>query len=434
MFKSLVVLLMILPSLTCVIAEEDLPGSPGELKLLRTEQVGVRLYNQRRSLRVKDGDMLYATVTDLVFGKGQGDNLTLWRRPAGQQLWQGTLIRPERKTTMIQVEDLENHPGDRLISYVDRQNDHISIAQRVVYLERLTQNGTAIQEVIKYSDGGSGVLNPVLIPYPEKDLAYWFIPDRTTPWRVRWFRVKLSDNSWERLEDIPMPAGGARMYGFHRQKNRLVIAVGMSANLYMLDMDLEHETYTLHQVDQAVSPDGMPCREVDLHFYEDLNLYVATYLRPTRFSNRPVTGLLGEVVATTLNGDTLAPLHKTVIGGFTAETAATHHVMSARVCDRSFVSSYTTVDKVNQWHLTGDFKNMVATHVDRWEVRADGTLIQRQAGVLSQTYYRQDMVMDFSTGILHLMVGETRDDFPLLLMDWKIEPLPLEADGEGDTP
>ncbi len=404
-------------------------GALGELALLGTERLGTRLYNQRRSFKVADGNMLYTTVTDLVFGAGQGDNLTLWQRPAGQQLWQGTLIRPERKTTMIEVEKLVDYPGDSLISYVDRQFDHISITQRVVYLERLTQDGTAIEEVISYSDGGSGVLNPVLVPYPEKGLAYWFIPDRTTPWRVRWFRVNLADNTWVRLDDIPMPASGARMYGYHRNGSRAVMPVGMLARLYVLDLDLEKETYTLHQIDEAVSPDGMPCREVDLHFYEDLNLYVASYLRPTQFSNRPVTGLLGEFVATTLDGDTLAPLHRTVIGGYQAEAAATHHLMSARVCDRSFVSSYTTVDKINQWHLNGVFANLVATHVDRWEVLGDGRVLQRKATVLPKTYNRQDMVMDFSTGILHLMVGETQDVFPLLLMDWKIDPLPSYEGG-----
>ncbi len=85
---------------------------------------------------------------------------------------------------------------------------------------------------------------------------------------------------------------------------------------------------------------------------------------------------------------------------------------------------YTTVDKVNQWHLNGVFANLVSTHVDRWEVLGDGRVVQRKATVLPKTYNRQDMVMDFSTGILHLIVGETQDVFPLLLMDWKIDPLP----------
>ena len=404
------------------------PASPPQhtntlpsLERLNSEQLGVRLYNQRRAFHAEGGSLTYVSVNDLVFGKGQGDNMIIWSRGPEDNLWHGVLIHPERKNTMVNVVPLENRPGETLISYVDRQHDAISINNRTVYLERI-KGGSQIEEILSYSDGGSGVLNPVLVSYPEKNLAYWFLPDRTRPWRIRWFRMNTEDGTTQRLDDIPMPAAGARMYGFHREGNRAVFAVGMLANLYVLDVDLDAETYTLSPVDTASSPDNMPCREVDVHYYPELGFYVFTYLRPTHFSNRPRTGLLGEFVATTLDAKTLKPISKTVIGGYTAETAATHQVVSQKACERSFVSLYSTVDKVNQLHLTGRPENFVSTHLDRWEILPDGSIVQRMDNTM-KPYTRMDLAMDRESNQLYMIVAETTDDFQLLLMTWKIEPL-----------
>jgi len=392
---------------------EDRPAAAGVLEMLDQELIGVELHNMRGTLGLHDGALHFTTITDMVHGAGQGHNLMLWQRPPQGALWRVTPLRPDRKPAMIRYLPLPDHPGQALLVYVDREDE----AARVVYVDRLSEE-QGLNEILAYADN-RGVLNPIGVPVPGRNVAHIFIPDRGSDWRIRWFRVNLETDEVERLEDIPMPRQGARLFDYHLEDTRLLLPVGLARELHLLEIDLDAMTHTLHQVDEANSPDNQPCREIALHAFPELELYLLTYLRPTAFSDRPRTGLLGEVVATALRQDTLEPLKRHVIGGYRAEEAATHQVSSAKVADDAFVVAYTTVDSIHQRHLTGEFINYVASHLDRWQLDANGGLSSQGQHTLDP-FWRVDLATDEDEGILYLMGADTRETFPLWLQRWRV--------------
>ncbi|MFW5802329.1 MAG: hypothetical protein ACOCWJ_00285 [Verrucomicrobiota bacterium] len=390
-----------------------------KLRSLGKERLGTKLFNQRRSFQYHNDTLSFATVTDMVHGAGQGHNLMLWQKPQGADLWQINTVRPERKPTMISILPLEHRAGETLIVYVDRQHDEVDKDRRVVYVDRL--KGTEqIEEVFSYSDNKYGVLNPVCVLVPERDIAYLFIPDRGKNWRVRWFRIDLETDSVKRLEDIPMPAKGARLFEYHRDGNRLILPVGLEQQLHLLEIDLAEETHNRVQIDEAESPDNQPCRAVDIFPFEEKGMFLLTYLRPTSFSRRPRTGLLGEFVAHTVDAKTLESVSETVIGGYSAEKAATHQVATVKAGDNAFVSGYTTVDKIHQRHLTGKYKNFVAGHLDLWKIEDDGRAT-RLAGRERSPFWRIDLAFDPGEKKIYMLWAETQKTFPLWLETWTVE-------------
>ncbi len=383
----------------------------GPLEPVGRERVATGLYSS--GLAIHGEDLLFTTVTHMAHGHGQGHNLMIWRRPLDGELWRTLPVRPERKPAMLSVVPLEHRPGETLLAYVDRQDED----DRVVYLERLIDDNELVS-ILDYSED-RGVLNPLVAPVPEDDAAYLFIPDRGADWRVRWFRIGLDDDSVERLEDIPMPVRGARLFGHHRDGDRLVLPVGLAQELHVLDIDLDTGTYELIQVDTADSPDQQPCRSVSVHPFPEQNLYLLTYLRPAEFSDRPRTGLVGEVVANALCMDSLESIERTVIGGYRAEEAATHQIASAKVAEDAFVTAYTTVDRVHQRHLTAEFVNYVSSHVDRWRLESDGS-VTAQTQHEMDPFWRVNLAMDEQDGMLYMLAADTIDVFPVWLKQWRV--------------
>ena len=385
----------------------------GVLEPLGKERLGTGIYCVLgRNFFTLENDLYLSTVTHMVHGAGQGRNLLLWRRSLDNGPWRLTPIRPERMPAMISILPREDHPGETLFLYVDRRDE----ADRVVYLERFTEDG-GMEEVFRYANG-SGVLNPIAAPAPGGSILHLFIPDRTDTY-IRWFKAHLGEDRVERLDDIPMPQRGARLYDYHVEGSRLILPTAVVRELHLLAVDLDTGAYEMKRIDEAESPDNQPPRNMTIHAFPEKNLYLITYLRPTEFSNRPETGLVGEVVANAVCMERLESVQRTVIGGFRAEEAATHHIASAKVAEDAFVAAYTTVDEVHQRHLTGEFENYAAGHVDRWRLSGDGALTA-QAQHEMEPFWHAGLATD-GKGNLYMLYNSATEESPKWLKRWRTE-------------
>lgn len=118
----------------------------------------------------------------------------------------------------------------------------------------------------------------------------------------------------------------------------------------------------------------MPPRSINLFKYDQLGIYLLTYLRPASFSNRPRTGLVGEVVAMVLDADNYKVLNKKVIGGYNAKEAVTHYMKSEQLNDRMFAVAFTSVDEIHHFHLTGVHDRYTKSTLAVWQVDGSGNL------------------------------------------------------------
>ena len=385
----------------------------GVLEPLGKERLGKGIYCVLgRNFFTLESDLYLSTVTHMVHGAGQGHNLLLWRRSLDNGPWQLTPIRPGRMPAMISVLPSEAQNGETLFLYVDRQDE----ADRVVYLERFCER-EGLEEIFRYSNG-SGVLNPIAVHEPDSSNLHVLIPDRTDTY-IRWFRTDLEEGAVERLDDISMPREGARLYDYHVEDARLVLPTAVTQELHVLVIDLETMTHEMKHLDTAESPDNQPPRNMTIHPFPEKELYIITYLRPTDFSYRPETGLLGEVVANSVCMDRLESVEQTVIGGFSAEEAATHHLNSVKVSEDAFVMAYTTVDEVHQRHLTGEFQNYVSGHVDRWRLASDGS-VTAEAQREMEPFWHPGLAKD-SQGVLYMLYNSAVKESPKWLKRWRTE-------------
>lgn len=392
---------------------EQSDTSSGILDPLDKERLGTKIHCvMGRNFHATDDSLYLGTITHMAYGSGQGHNLLFWRRPLEGGTWTLTPIRPERMPGMISVLPREGRHGETLFLYVDRQDE----AERVVYLERFTEEH-GLEEVFEYSNG-AGVLNPVAIPAPDTPALHVLIPDRTDTY-IRWFVIDRDTNEAERLDDIPMPRTGARLYDYHVEGARLILPTAVSRELHLLVIDLETAEYEMKHLDTAESPDNQPPRNMTIHPFHEQGLYVITYLRPTSFSDRPRTGLVGEVVAHAVCMERLTSVEHTVIGGFNAEGAATHHINSAKISEDAFVMAHTTVDEVHQRHVTGEYENFVSGHVNRWRLTPDGG-ITAQAENDMEPFEHPGLVAP-GDGMLYMVYNTATEESPKWLKRWRID-------------
>ena len=311
------------------------------------------------------------TVENMRFGHGQGENLTHWRRRDGETEWHKQALFPEHNPGMTVMLPLAE--GAVLFLYVDRRDER----ERAVYLTRVEAGQ---QHRLFEFRGGSGVLNPQM-DLVNSETLHLLLPDRTDT-LVRRFLVNIETGDSERLPDVEMPRGGARIYERLVHGNRLVVPVSVVNEMLMLVIDLEDHSYTTHSVDRFESVAGEPPRMTSIFHLPDLGQYALVYMRPAPFSDRPgrqgpATGLLGELVCNVVDAETLESVRATVIAGFEAEAAATHNIEAVQTGPREFLLAHTEVDRIHQRHLDGQYVNYVGGFLTLWRIAPDGLPEQR---------------------------------------------------------
>ncbi len=394
---------------------------------LSREHIGDGLF--ARNVSVRGNETAFYTLSNIRFGRGQGEDLTRWHRREGTEEWtrKPVPLPADHLPGMISTLRLDN--GAALYLYVDRQDER----RRRIYLQAVTPDGS-LRTLFTFA-GGRGVLNPRMDLMPDGKL-HLLLPDRTAR-EVRRFIVDPGTGTEERLSDVRLPRRGARIYGRLVRNETLIVPVSVIDELLLLVINLEDQQYQIHSVDRFQSPSGEPPRGTAIYALPETGQLALFYLRPARFSDRsgrhgPRTGLVGEHVCNVIDSETFESLATTVMAGFAAEAAATHNRSIAHAGGRDFLFAHTEVDRIHQRHLTGAYENYVGSYVTRWHIDSAGN---------ARTAARQDIpFMSFFTlatdgnGHAILLCNEAREGDPLYLYAFKDEDLPSVSAGDTGAP
>ena len=362
-----------------------------------------------------DGELHITTVENMVTGAGQGENFTHWRRRDGRTVWIKQALFPAHHPGMPEFLVLD---GAVLILYVDRQDEQ----NRRVWLQRVVDG--EVVPLFDFADGTRGVLNPAMDLLPDGTLLV-LVPNRVGR-ETRRFIIDPVTGDAQRLDDITMPARGARIFDRLIVGNRLLAPVSVIEELLLLEIDLTDHSYRLHRrLDAFDSIAREPPRNTGIVALPDGEPLALVYLRPAAFSDRtgrrgPATGLIGEIVVNVIETNAFRSLRNTVIAGHTAETAATHNMAIAQTGPRTFLLAHSEVDRIHQRHLTGEHKNYVGGYITHWRIGEDGTP-ERLSRQDIHPFYGTRMVPDGAGGA-HLVCAAARDGEPLHY--YRIEPLP----------
>lgn len=186
--------------------------------------------------------------------------------------------------------------------------------------------------------------------------------------------MNIETEAVERLPNISLPTSGARLYDLIYDEGRIIVPIAISGQLHLGVIDTETLTISTQLLDKFTSPDRMPPRSINIFKYEGLGLYVIVYLKPAAFSNRPRTGLVGQVVVKTLDAADFKELSTTVIAGFNGHEAVTHYMKSEKLNEEMFVVAYTCVDEIHHFHLTGVHDRYVSSHLAVCQVDPSGNV------------------------------------------------------------
>ncbi len=365
-------------------AEEELPASIDAsvdgLQMAQREVLGDGLYGR---VHVYRDTQYFFSVENMRHGAGQGENFTLWERSSGETPWKKRALFREHHPGMVSMLPLGD--GELVFLYVDRKDER----NRAVHLVRVADQVTPLWT---FQDN-QGVLNPVMDALSDGTL-HILIPDRTGR-LVRRFLVDPATGEQRRLPDIETPRSGARIYDRLIESDRLLVPLAVVHELLLMVIDLNDHGVTMHSLDRFTSNSGEPPRNMSFARMDDPDLYSMVYLRPAEFSDRagrqgPRTGLVGEVVLSTLDPDSLETVGSTVIAGFSPQQASTHNFATARAGAGDILLAFTTVDRIHVRHLTARYENYTGAALTRWRVQADGTAT-RVAELEMKPFYSANM-------------------------------------------
>ncbi len=367
-----------LAKLVSIDAETDKISLEGAvLTEIADEFLGDNLHSNMRAFEYQDNRLHMLLTANVAPATGTGQGLFYWTRLHNGD-WEKHEFLHDRTVGMANIVMDNTVTDDLFFIYNDRTVDN----DRYAYMVRF--DGSDIRQVFSLSQKLDGqVLNPQAVS-SEDGFIHIFVPDRTGT-KVRWYHFNIETEEVMRLNDITMPVRGGRMYDLVYQNGQILAPISVEGRLYLGILDTDKLTAKFELLDSFSSPDRMPARAMNIYIYENLGLYLITYLRPASFSNRPFTGLLGEVVANAVDMSTYKSVKKTVIGGFNKHTAATHYLKSEQLNDRMFVTAYTAVDQVHQFHLTEEHTKYVSSHVDVWELDSTGAVKKAASRVYEKT-------------------------------------------------
>ncbi len=371
-FSIIICFLLILSLSGCIFGstqKEMIPLEGTSIQLLERELLGEQLHSNMRAFEIIDDKLHMLLTTNVTPATGTGVSLQYWNKPLDGGDWEKHVFLPNRVIGMANIVADPYYTDDLFFIFNDRTNE----SDRYAIMERFENN--TLRRVFELDQSSGQVLNPQAIS-SQDGYIHIFVPDRTSSGQdgIKWWRMNILTEELERLQDISLPTRGARMYDLIYDNGSIIVPIAVNQQLHLGNIDTEALTITTRLIDQFTSPDQMPPRSINLFKYENLGIYLLTYLRPASFSNRPNTGLIGEVVAKVVRISDLKTLSTTVIGGFSGQAAATHYMKSEKLNENMFVVAYTAVDKVHHFHLTGIHDKYVTSHLGIWEIDQSGQL------------------------------------------------------------
>ncbi|MDG5787390.1 SseB family protein [Evansella sp. AB-P1] len=336
--------------------------SPDTLEEVLKEQVEED-FTASRSMVVKY-DIAYHVYSKYIDpATGNGSGLFIYVR--NLQTDESEMVELEHvRDKIIGMFSITKHPADEklYVQYVDRTDEN----NRKVYVDEFDIQSQEFQELLSFSDGSSGVLNPISTVNENNHTLNVFIPDRANQARIRWFEIDLNNYSSERLDDIPFHTGGIRTYGYAADDGIMYLPVAATGQLHLVTLDLnKNELLSTNQIDKINHRE--PPRMTDVALYKD-DILLVKYLRPARYSNRPNTGLIGELVVNVVDLNESKSVGIQALAGFDKSEGVTHYIASDQVDEEHFVSVYTTVDEVHEWHLHERHENYNHTYVSLFKL------------------------------------------------------------------
>ncbi|HHX02002.1 MAG TPA: hypothetical protein GX739_04940 [Firmicutes bacterium] len=360
-----------------------IPMEEASLQTLQHEFLGEHLHSNMRAFEIIDGRLHMLLTTNVTPATGTGQGLQYWTKHLDSDNWEKYEFLPDRIIGMANIVSDPTYTDDLFFIFNDRTNESF----RYAIMERF--DGASMRRVFELDQSEGQVLNPQAIS-SQDGYIHIFVPDRTSSGRdgIKWWRMNITTEELERLQDISLPTSGARLYDLIYDEGRIIVPIAIAQQLHLGIIDTEKLTITTQLLDKFTSPDRMPPRSINIFKYEHLGMYLLVYLRPTAFSNRPRTGLVGEVVVKVLDAD-FKDLSTTVIGGFNTHEAVTHYMKSEKLNDRMFAVAFTNVDEIHHFHLTGVHDRYVTSHLTVWEINESGKIRLVAKDTTDQTRWDQ---------------------------------------------
>lgn len=350
-------------------SQKPLPLEGASLTRVSHELLGEQLHSNMRAFEIIDGHLHMLLTTDVTPATGTGSGLQYWTKPLDGDAFEKHYFLSDKVIGMANIVVDPIYTDDLFFIFNDRTNESF----RYAIMERF--DGSELKRVFELDNTSGQVLNPQAIS-SQDGYIHIFVPDRTSSGQdgIKWWRLNIATEELERLNDISLPTRGARLYDLMYDNGQIIVPIAINQQLHLGIIDTEKLTISTQLLDQFKSPDGMPPRSINLFKYDQLGIYLLTYLRPASFSNRPRTGLVGEVVAMVLDADNYKVLNKKVIGGYNAKEAVTHYMKSEQLNDRMFAVAFTSVDEIHHFHLTGVHDRYTKSSLAVWQVDGSGNL------------------------------------------------------------
>lgn len=260
--------------------------------------------------------------------------------------------------------------GPHFMNYTERNT-------RVAYIERILPEGGS-EVVFSFGDDGYHRYNPFGSLSNDSRVIDWFLPDRREHF-IRWFQLDADTGELIWRHENFQTTSGARIYDLYRDENDIIhLPVGfrdhseiwrINPGLRKVEKRTKIDDYTTLGVGNDT---GRMFHVLPYPDKGDNGILVIVYLSPAEFSFRRTKGLLGEIVAHSIDMKTHESISRTTIAGFTAEQAATHYLSAARVDDHRFAVAYSTVDDDHYFHRTEKHGNYVEGRIDVFNIEQNG--------------------------------------------------------------
>ncbi len=310
--------------------------------------------------------------------------------------------------------------GPHFMNYTERNT-------RVGFIERILPKGGS-EVIFSFGDDGHHRYNPFGSLSHDGRVIDWFLPDRRKSF-MRWFQLDADTGELIWRHKNIQTKSGVRIYDLYRDEND-IIHLPVAFRDYTETWRINPELRTVEKrtkIDDYTGY-GIPNdtgRMFHVLPYPDKGengILVIVYLSPAEFSYRREKGLLGEIVAQSIDMKTHERIKHTTIAGFKPEEAATHYLSAAKVDDNRFAVAYTTVDDDHYFHRTEEHGNYVEGRIDVFRLKQNGQVALLHA-ICKPPFWTPAMAAT-EDGTIHIVYTEATLDNrnALHYQQWKLPP------------
>lgn len=309
------------------------------------EILGLGLASSSRGFYYRNGKLYALLSRNINPATGAGVGLEYWEKSVGAGGWRQFRF-PELEGRLFSMYDLVFTKNKNILYFI--YNERTEEPRRGVLIDRF--DGMVRQPLFEFDDEEL-VLNPVGV-VDSRDQLHVFVPSRGNPSFIRWFTINPTTRETVRV-DLSLPGRGTRLYGYgiYQEGDQVLLAAGEVGAVHLLEIDLRHRSAIVHTVDQFNHTEA--ARMFSIMVFPEMDIILLTYLRPASFSDRPRTGIVGEVVANLIDRATLQSRAIAPLGEFSAQNAATHYTHAVKIAPDMFAVIYTTVREIHLWSKTG---------------------------------------------------------------------------------